>query len=123
MVLLCACACEGYGGIHRLRQRVTSADAAFVVLETAAAIAYALTVGDGSATHPFAAFLSGDFAELFWLGFAGCGILIPLVTEAALLIGRRRLGGPLTGAVAVFVLVGGLCLRLVIVGAGVPAVA
>lgn len=122
VIMLCTCACEGYRHIRRFRRRTIGADTAFIVLEAAVTVAFVLTVGADAAVHPLRALAAGGFAALFWLGFIGCGILVPLASEIALLAGSRSPSGTAAAILAAFVLVGGLCLRLVMVGAGVTPV-
>lgn len=122
VIMLCACTCGGFAAIERTRRRIAGLDAAFIVLEAAATAAFILTVGADASIHPIQALATGGFAALFWLGFIGCGILIPLAAELMLLIGCRRLGGTAAAVLAVLVLIGGLCLRFVIIGAGAAPV-
>ncbi len=69
--------------------------------------------------------MGGEFTFLFWLVAVGVGILIPMVIEAYELtphflkrVPLREHNRYLSGAVAVFVLLGGLTLRYVVVYAG-----
>lgn len=117
VILLCACACRGYAGAVALCRRSMALDAAFIVMEAAATVAFSCSVDAACAVQPFRALAVGGFAALFWLGFVGCGMLLPLMAEAALL--RRHASGAVVATVASSVLAGGLCLRLVMVGAGV----
>lgn len=103
--------------IVRLLVRV---DAAVIVLEAVAAAAFAwLALGS---LHPSVAasaerLVVGDAAALWWIGFAACGLLVPLVLEVVVGSGRST-GRTVLAAAAVFVLVGGFCLRSSIVEAG-----
>lgn len=122
IIMLCTCACEGYGRIRRFRRRSVGIDAVFIAAEAVVTVAFTLTVGVDAAVHPLQALAAGGFAALFWLGFIGCGILVPLVSEMLLLAGRCNPSGTTAVVLAAFVLVGGLCLRFVMVGAGVAPV-
>lgn len=123
VIMLCTCASEGYQRIALIRRRALGLDAVFILLEAASTAAFILTVEADGSVHPLQALAAGGFAALFWLGFIGCGILIPLAIEMLLLIGCRHPGGTAAATLAVLVLAGGLCLRLVMIGAGVtPAI-
>ena len=56
--------------------------------------------------------LKGDSAGMFWLGVAVCGLLIPLVIDA---IG---LHGAAVALASILGLIGGLCLRYVVLAGG-----
>ena len=63
--------------------------------------------------------LAGRHSQLFWGGFVLCALLLPIVIEVFSLMNRRHLSASTTAFASVLVLVGGLCLRLVVVAAGV----
>ena len=66
--------------------------------------------------------LTGSIAPLFWLGVAVCGLIVPFALE---FLGAYALEGSSAGAVtaiaAISGLVGGLCLRQVVLSGGVQA--
>lgn len=66
--------------------------------------------------------LTGSVAPLFWLGVAVCGLIVPLALE---LLGVYALDGSgataVTAIAAISGLVGGLCLRQVVLSGGVQA--
>lgn len=119
VVLLCVCFCRTSAGASSWVRKLSIADAAFVIFEALAAVAHAVSANVAHAGRPFDVLLMGDQAALFWVGFAGCGILAPLVIEAVSLVGRRTGGGNSAAVLGVLVLAGGLCLRFALVNAGV----
>lgn len=66
--------------------------------------------------------LSGDAAWLFWGGFVGCGLAVPLASGSVSAVRRAPLGARAATAVATGVLLGGLALRACVIGAGVSLV-
>lgn len=119
VVLLCVCFCRTSAGASLWVRKLSLADAAFVFLEAIAAAVYAVSANVAHVGRPFDVLLTGDQAALFWVGFAGCGILAPLVIEAISLTRRRAGRGNLGVVLGVLVLAGGLCLRFALVNAGV----
>lgn len=119
VVLLSTCLCENYTGALAWIRGLSLVDACVIVLEAVAAAACAVTVNAASAARPFDALLVGDQSAVFWLGFAGCGILAPLVLETSALVARRSRRSGVVAAMAVLILIGGLSLRFVLVNAGV----
>ncbi|MDO4289885.1 MAG: polysulfide reductase NrfD [Eggerthellaceae bacterium] len=119
VVLISTCFCESYEGIRAWTRKLIAADVAAVALEVVSAAALTISVNAASASRPFDALLVGDQAGLFWLGFVGCGILAPLMVELPALIARRRHASGVVAAMSLLVLVGGFCLRLALVNAGV----
>jgi protein NrfD len=72
--------------------------------------------------------VSGEFALVFWVGVVGCGLVAPLGIDGISLRGNvsgrgmrmtvRR--GYAFAPVALLLLVGGYCLRVALLGAGLP---
>ena len=56
--------------------------------------------------------LTGEAAPMFWLGVGVCGLLIPLVIDALGLL------GPAVALASILGLIGGLCLRYVVLAGG-----
>ena len=119
VALISVCLCESRAGSLPWFRGLSLVDAAIIFLEALAVIMCAITVNAASADRPFDALLSGDQAWVFWLGFAGCGILMPLAIETSALLARRNHASGIVAAMAVLVLVGGCSLRFVLVNAGV----
>ncbi|MFH0915739.1 MAG: NrfD/PsrC family molybdoenzyme membrane anchor subunit [bacterium] len=66
--------------------------------------------------------LTGRIAPLFWLGVAGCGLIVPLVLELLGVYALNGSGGEVVTIIATFSgLFGGLCLRQVVLSGGVQA--
>jgi formate-dependent nitrite reductase membrane component NrfD len=108
-------------------RRLARADAALVLLE-GASLALLLVLGfDGqqAQAQAVAGLLSGDFAPVFWVGVVGCGLVAPLAFEGASLRGGTGTvaahWGHAFAPVALLLLVGGCCLRVSLLGAGLPA--
>lgn len=108
---------------------LAASDAALLCAE--AACAAALIVSAAASDHPgvaksFEILTAGTYADAWWIGFIACGLVVPLVAEAAYLASsRKRAAASFGGAVravlvgaAAFALVGALCLRASIAGAG-----
>lgn len=120
VLLVAALLSEADTQVLRLTRGLLRIDLGVIVLEAAAAAAFAwLALVDG---HPGVSasmqrLVEGDLAAVWWVGFVACGLLAPFAVE---LVVERR--GPNVRAAlvaaAVLVLVGGLCLRAGIVEAG-----
>ncbi|WP_162610863.1 NrfD/PsrC family molybdoenzyme membrane anchor subunit [Gordonibacter sp. An230] len=108
-------------GSSGLARRFVRVDLVVVALE---AMCAALFVGCALASgHPARAasaesLMVGAHAALWWVGFAGCGLVAPFMLEAASVRMRADLARAALSIAVVFVLVGGFCLRASIVGAG-----
>lgn len=110
-----------------LFRRMIACDALVVALEAAVVAAFLAACG-GAAALPasgtaeaaassYAQLVAGSNAELWWVGFVGFGLAVPLVLEVLLLRMRLALRG-LTLGVAACVLFGGFVMRFCIVEAG-----
>ena len=97
---------------------IPGTEAALIAAEIAATIAYLVNVS----AQPFGAqatavLFSGANAVLFWAGFVGLGLAVPLGAD---ILGLRKIGGdwaPIIGSFAA--LAGAFCLRYVLVRAGI----
>ena len=113
-----------------LFRRMIACDVLVIVLEAAAVAAFLAVCGgvgvpsNGTAEAAVGSYLqlvAGSNAELWWVGFIGLGLAVPLVLEAVLLrmrLASRRLA---LGASAC-VLFGGFVMRFCIVEAGMHPV-
>ncbi len=105
-----------------LAQALLKVDVPVIVLEAVAAVVL-LALAAGS-SHPgiqasFASLIQGSAAAWWWAGFAVCGLALPFACEAASLASHVPAGAlRLAVAAAVFVLVGGVSLRVAIADAG-----
>ena len=108
-------------------------DAVFIVLEAGAVAAFLVVCGIAAgeplsgtaeaAANSYTELIAGAHAGLWWVGFIGFGLAVPLVLEAAMLRMRQARRG-LVLAVSACVLFGGLVMRFCIVEAGMhPALA
>ncbi|MBX5465311.1 MAG: polysulfide reductase NrfD [Clostridia bacterium] len=106
---------EGFRDLHR----------ALLVAEAAVLALYLYFAAHGpeAARLSYRLVVAGPLAPAFWLGLVGAGLALPALFEllAAPRLWARVLTRPAwLGLEAGLVLVGGLCLRLLVVGAGVP---
>jgi formate-dependent nitrite reductase membrane component NrfD len=114
-------------GLSVQRHFLYSADIGIILLEILLIIPYILhnALSTASQAASLELILGGPFTKLFWIGFVGIGLLIPLVIEIfdlmPAILGRRQAAqhnvvlGTLSG---VMVLIGGFVLRWVFVFAG-----
>ena len=119
MLLLSVWFCGSYERSRTWMRHAALADVCFIVCEVIVTVAFVVTANEASPYRPMSALLTGDQAGLFWVGFVGCGILAPLVVDVQALARRRSYGEGVVALAAVLVLMGGFCLRLALVGAGV----
>lgn len=122
-LLLAAFFAPADAAVARFAHALARIDAVVIALEAvAAALLVALALGGD---HPAAAasaqrLTSGDLAAWWWVGFALCGLVVPLVAEVAF-AARRASGHALRTALAVaavLVLVGGFSMRAALADAG-----
>jgi formate-dependent nitrite reductase membrane component NrfD len=106
-------------------RQLARADAALVLLEGAGlALLLALGFERQPTQAAVAELVSGNFAPVFWVGVVGCGLLVPLALEGVSL--RSGVGGMTVcgehalAPRALFLLIGGYCLRTALLGAGLP---
>ena len=122
VVLLAACSCEDRRAVQQWDFKLLRFDFAFVVLELVVTILLLLSLSQVASPDVLHDVLAGRHSLLFWAGFVLCALLLPIAIELFSLIGRRHLSVTVTAFASVFVLVGGLSLRLVMVAAGVQPV-
>lgn len=122
IVLLGMCACEDRRATRRWEAGLLRADMVVIVLEVVAAVFLLGDIAGASGLSAVWSILAGAQSLLFWVGFVGCALLLPLAVESAVNITRSRATVAATASVSTLVLVGGLCLRLVMVAAGVQPV-
>lgn len=116
-----ACSALGFAG-HETSQflaRLESWDILLVLAEAVAVYLYFALVFD-RAPDAAALLLKGRLAGLFWGGFLGAGLLIPVVIEISASVMHADASPWLSPAVAgIFLLVGGFLMRLLILAAGI----
>ncbi len=119
--MLGLCACEDLRATAAWNRALVIADLAFVLAEAVfAALFVASVLPDGASG--VAAALAGSYAPAFWVGFVGCGVVAPLLFELFSIVFRVGPKASTTAVIAAMVLIGGLCLRVVVVACGVQPV-
>ncbi len=98
------------------REQMAWLDNLFLTIELGLIALLLIGLRSGAEAHAEAArlFLGGPFTAVFWAGVVGLGIVLPLVIQS-LAVTHRAPHSPIA---PVLVLLGGLALRFVIVGAG-----
>ncbi len=122
---------EGDEGVRKVAQAAARIDAVVIVAEVAAAaglLAFVLGSDHPGVRFSAESLLRGPAALPWWVGFVACGLIAPLVVEAACLArGRGRFrsgarGGALSSTAmalaAALVLVGAMGLRAAVMVAG-----
>lgn len=108
--------CRSNGTFSSAMRGLSIVDIAIVLVEAVAlALLVAFSFLDDVTSSAAIALVSGEQIGAFWLGLVGCGLIVPLVVELFALYVRRDDLGFVAGA---FALIGGYCLRVCIIGAG-----
>ena len=115
VIMLALCSCEDRRAVRQWDVKLLRFDFVFVVLELLVTILLFASLAPVASADV----LTGRHSQLFWGGFVLCALLLPIVIEMFSLMSGRHLSAPATAFASVLVLVGGLCLRLVVVAAGV----
>lgn len=122
VVLLGVCACEDQRATTRWEAGLTRVDFALVLLEAVVTVLLFASLAGVADVSVLIDVVAGKHALVFWAGFVACALLLPLGAEAFSIVKGESLRTSALAAVAVLVLVGGLCLRIVMVAAGVQPV-
>lgn len=122
-LLLAAYFAPADAGIAWLFRTLARADAVIVVLEAVAAalfVAFALADDHPGAAASAQRLAEGDLALWWWVGFALCGLVVPLAVEGVLSARGSFSEACRTGlaVAAVLVLVGGFSMRTALAEAG-----
>ena len=123
LFLLAAYFAPADAGIAWLFRTLARADAVIVVLEAVAAalfVAFALADDHPGAAASAQRLAEGDLALWWWVGFALCGLVVPLAVEGVLSARGSFSEACRTGlaVAAVLVLVGGFSMRTALAEAG-----
>ena len=118
VVMLAACTCEDARTTRVVGRLLARIDIVFIIIETVAVVAL-LAFAAGTAPMAVARLLEGDLSATFWAGFVVCGLVIPFAAETVSLTLNRQIPTPGAAGIAVLMLIGGLCLRIVVVACGV----
>jgi formate-dependent nitrite reductase membrane component NrfD len=103
----------------RFLTHLESADLLLVLVEAITIYLYLTLVFD-RAPEAATLLLKGRLSGLFWGGFLGAGLLVPVVIESFALATHQGASQPLAPLVAgVFLLIGGFLMRLLILAAGI----
>ena len=119
VIMLAICSCEDQRAVRQWDVKLLRFDFVFVVLELLVTILLLASLASVAPADVLRDVLTGRHSQLFWGGFVLCALLLPIVIEMFSLMSGRHLSAPATAFASVLVLVGGLCLRLVVVAAGV----
>lgn len=123
ILLIAAIFAEPDGRLDRMARMLARIDVVVIVLEVVAAalfVGLALASAHPAETASALRLAGGDLAAWWWVGFALCGLVVPLAVEAALFLRRRdaQVMRVALAVAAVFVLVGGFSMRGAVVEAG-----
>lgn len=123
VLLIAALFVEPDERVDRMARMLARIDAVVIVLEVAAAALFAgLALASAHPAESASAMrlVCGDLAAWWWVGFALCGLVVPLAVEAALFLRRRdaQVVRAAFAVAAVLVLVGGFSMRSAVVEAG-----
>lgn len=113
--IACALGCAAYEGSAEkasLMHALTRADAYLVALEAVCLTAYLVWVAFAMGGGAAAQLMLGDESWLFWIGFVGVGLVLPLVFDTAC---SKMNNAALSAIAAACVLIGGFSLRYCIV--------
>ena len=119
VVILCAFFSEGYKGIARWSRFFSIADIVCIVLEAVVAVVYFWTIYNNYGLDPLIPVMFSDLSYMYWLGFVGCGLVVPLGLEIYALLMNHHMNRGVLVLLSVMILLGGLCLRLTLVSAGI----
>lgn len=96
-----------------------SADSAIIILEILAMLVFLICAsGDTIAQLSTKTLVSGDLSDRFFIGFVGCGLVIPLVTEIVAFFAHKAPRAAI-GFLGGCILIGGFYLRSCIISAGI----
>jgi formate-dependent nitrite reductase membrane component NrfD len=105
--------------------QITKINIPLLFIEAVALVAMLVLGERGQHAKSLHSLLQGQLAEPFWVGLVLCGLLLPLIIETVSLTcafcRKRRLLPYAYLATACCTLIGGFCLRLVLISAGLPA--
>ncbi len=104
-------------GTAEERHLFSHIDLGLIVVEIALVFLFLIDMLNGDALQQHSVFLvlGGGATELFWIGFIGLGLAVPLTLETAI---WQRSTALIAGVASVLVLVGGFLLRDVMVTTG-----
>lgn len=109
---------------RKLLHQLALADILVIIVEGVSATLFVLGALYAENPGAFASaqsILEGSQSPIWWFGFVLCGMAVPLVAEIIFVIAGKRDSDMLSnalGCVAVLVLVGVICMRVSVIGAG-----
>lgn len=109
---------------RKMLHRLALADMAVVIVEGVCAALFvlgALSDANPGVCISVQSVLEGSQSLTWWFGFVFCGMAVPLIAEIVFLIAGERDSDMLSnalGCAAVLVLIGVICMRVSIIGAG-----
>ena len=124
LVVVCSVFVEKDADLMRMLHLLAICDMVVIVAEAIFAVLF--LAGAASSPNPGAQaglmqLIDGSQALLWWVGFIGCGMVIPILVEVIFCINRLADSDMLSKVMAfaaVFVLIGVICMRVGVVGAG-----
>lgn len=121
VVMISVCASENMRLISTWGKNLAYFDAALVVAEIVSLTLFLLNILAASPAS-LEEMLTGHIAPVYWLGFVGCSLVAPLCVEISQMFLGHKIPSAILCIVAAMILIGGLCLRLALVSAGVQVV-
>lgn len=116
LVMATAHLCRSNETFSSAMRGLSMVDIAIILAEAVAlTLLVMLSFLDDGTSSAASSLVFGAQSKAFWLGLVGCGLVVPLVVEMFALHARRD---DLGFAAGMFALIGGFCLRMCIIGAG-----
>lgn len=119
IILLCICFSDNYKGLKYWVRCFSAIDILFVILETLSAVLFLRQIYNLYGIDLLLPVMASDVSYLFWFGFVVCGLIIPIIIEIRSFVISKTLQKSIFCILALFILAGGLCLRIILVYAGV----
>lgn len=121
VVMISVCMSENTELVTLWGRRLSFLDAGLILAEIVSLTFFLLNIL-ASSPSALTEMIVGQLAPVYWLGFVGGSLVAPLCIELAQMLSCRKFQPSILGLTASMVLLGGLCLRLALVSAGVQVV-
>lgn len=116
LVLLCLAGLESTEAYRKIAPRLLKADTAILALETCICALHLYAAEQGLGAHAVNMLIWGEWRTVFLGGFVFCGLIAPFAIELAVMRSPHAAYAALP--IAALLLIGGFCLRLSFIGAG-----